>query len=863
MTTEFGLVRQINIEDEMRSSYLDYAMSVIVQRALPDVRDGLKPGQRRILYAMHELGLTAGARYRKSAAVVGEVLGKYHPHSDVAVYDTIVRLAQDFSMRYQLVDGQGNFGSVDGDSAAAMRYTEARMTAIAEELVVDMDRDTVDWMRNYDDTRDEPTVLPAKLPNLLVNGAAGIAVGMATSIPPHNLGEVCDAIVYLLKNPEASVVELSEIIHGPDFPTAGIILGKEGIRSAYATGRGRVVLRARHELETLKNGRAAIIITELPYQVNKALLQERIADLVNDGKVDGIATLRDESDRTGMRLVIELKRDGRVQSVLNQLFKHTALQSVFSINMLALVDNAPRVLTLEMMLRHYVTHRRVVITRRTRYELGRQEGRAHVLAGLRVALDNLDAVISTIRGAPSADEASARLQGQFALSETQAKAILAITLGRLAAMERQSVLDELARVEARVRELQSILADPERVDAILIEELIELKRKFGDPRRTVIIDQEVGEFSEEDLIAPEDVVVSMTSRGYVKRIPADTYRSQRRGGKGIRGMGTVDADAVAYTFVANTHDDILFFTTRGRAFHLKAHELPGTSREARGVPVNNLISLDGGETVSAILPLTSSDRGGYLVMATRRGVIKRTALSEFRNVRRNGLIAVGINEGDELVWVRTGQGTEDIVVVTSDGRAIRFPQEQVRSMGRTATGVRGIRLHEGDQVVTMDLVRDDAELLTVSERGYGKRTMLADYPVQGRGGQGVYAMQITDKTGALVAAQVVDSEGDEMLLMSADGKITRGVVSDVRRTGRNAQGVMVMRLKEGDSVVSVALLRPTGPEASVIAPSVADSDGGGVEDDGYEADADGLAGVLDDESQETVDDDDAGLDSQA
>ena len=863
MTTEFGLVRQINIEDEMRSSYLDYAMSVIVQRALPDVRDGLKPGQRRILYAMHELGLTAGARYRKSAAVVGEVLGKYHPHSDVAVYDTIVRLAQDFSMRYQLVDGQGNFGSVDGDSAAAMRYTEARMTAIAEELVVDMDRDTVDWMRNYDDTRDEPTVLPAKLPNLLVNGAAGIAVGMATSIPPHNLGEVCDAIVYLLKNPEASVVELSEIIHGPDFPTAGIILGKEGIRSAYATGRGRVVLRARHELETLKNGRAAIIITELPYQVNKALLQERIAELVNDGKVDGIATLRDESDRTGMRLVIELKRDGRVQSVLNQLFKHTALQSVFSINMLALVDNAPRVLTLEMMLRHYVTHRRVVITRRTRYELGRQEGRAHVLAGLRVALDNLDAVISTIRGAPSADEASARLQGQFALSETQAKAILAITLGRLAAMERQSVLDELARVEARVRELQSILADPERVDAILIEELIELKRKFGDPRRTVIIDQEVGEFSEEDLIAPEDVVVSMTSRGYVKRIPADTYRSQRRGGKGIRGMGTVDADAVAYTFVANTHDDILFFTTRGRAFHLKAHELPGTSREARGVPVNNLISLDGGETVSAILPLTSSDRGGYLVMATRRGVIKRTALSEFRNVRRNGLIAVGINEGDELVWVRTGQGTEDIVVVTSDGRAIRFPQEQVRSMGRTATGVRGIRLHEGDQVVTMDLVRDDAELLTVSERGYGKRTMLADYPVQGRGGQGVYAMQITDKTGALVAAQVVDSEGDEMLLMSADGKITRGVVSDVRRTGRNAQGVMVMRLKEGDSVVSVALLRPTGPEASAIAPSVADSDGGGVEDDGYEADADGLAGALDDESQETVDDDDTGLDSQA
>ncbi len=814
MTTEFGNVRQVTIEEEMRSSYLDYAMSVIVQRALPDVRDGLKPGQRRILYAMHELGLSGGARYRKSAAVVGEVLGKYHPHGDMAVYDTLVRMAQNFSMRYPLIDGQGNYGSVDGDSAAAMRYTEARMTAIAEELMVDIDRDTVDWMPNYDDTRQEPIVLPAKLPNLLVNGAAGIAVGMATSIPPHNLGEVCDALIYLLGNPEATVVDLAEFIHGPDFPTAGIILGREGIRSAYATGRGRVVLRARHETETLKSGRAAIIIIELPYQVNKALLQERIAELVNDRKVEGIADLRDESDRRGMRLVIELKRDGRVQSVLNQLYKHTALQSTISINMLALVDNQPRVLSLEMILRQYVGHRRSVITRRTQYELTRNEARAHVLLGLRVALDNLDAVISLVRNAPSSDEASARLQAEFTLTETQAKAILAISLGRLAAMERQRILDDLGATEERVQELRAILADTARVDGIIVDELVELKAKFGDPRRTTIVDQEVEEFSEEDLIVPEDVVITMTSRGYIKRIPADTYRSQRRGGKGIRGMGTVDSDALAYTFVANTHDTVLFFTSKGRVFQLKAYEVPGSGREARGLPVNNLIALDAHETISAILPVKAGERAGYILMATRGGTIKRTAISEFRHVRRNGLWAITINDGDELAWVRGGSGTEDVVLVTSDGRAIRFAQEDVRSMGRTAAGVRGIRLREGDQVVTMDLVREGAELLTVTAKGYGKRTLLEDYRVTGRGGQGVYTMNITDETGPLVAAQVVDSEADEMLLMSAEGKLIRGTVQNVRRTGRNAKGVIVMRLKGNDTVVSMACLHNTGGEIS-------------------------------------------------
>jgi len=837
MEESIGTVRLVTIEDEMRVSYLDYAMSVIVSRALPDARDGLKPVQRRILHAMNEIGLGANARYRKSATIVGEVLGKYHPHGDVAVYDTMVRLAQDFSMRYQLIDGQGNFGSVDGDPPAAYRYTEARMTAIAEELLADIDRDTVDMADNYDGTQREPTVLPAKLPHLLLNGADGIAVGMATKIPPHNLRELCDGIILMIRNPEVTVTELAEVIKGPDFPTGGTLFGAEGIRNAYATGRGRMVVRAEAHTEEIRVGRAGLVVTELPFQVNKAELQKSIAELVNERRIEGISDIRDESDRQGMRLVIELKRDAQADVVLNALYKHSDMQKGFSANMLALVDNQPRILSLEQILRHYLAHRRDVVGRRTRYDLRKARDRVHILEGYSLALSNLDAVISLIRGSASSEVARQGLMDGFALSEVQARAILQLTLSRLAALERQNILDELTEKRTIVADLEDILARPERT------ELEDLKTRFGDDRRTRIVAADVDHLTDEDLIAPEEMVVTMTTKGYVKRVPSSTYRAQGRGGKGIIGTVTRDADAVAHLFVANTHDNILFFTNRGRCFQLKVHELPEAGRTARGVPVANIIAAEPGERVTAALTFAKGRTDGYIVMATTRGTVKRTELYDFRNVRRSGLIAIGLADDDELAWVQLAEGNEDVVLVTSDGRAIRFPQDNVRAMGRPAAGVRGIDLRPDDTVVAMGLASRDADcdLLVVTEQGYGKRSPLVEYPTQRRGGGGVATIKPGERLGPIVAAAITPSfalrtgprppaggpgpaDGmGEMILMSAGGQIIRQNVDAVSRQGRATQGVRLMRLNEGDNVVSLAFLgesEPGGESTESVEPTV-------------------------------------------
>jgi DNA gyrase subunit A len=800
-------VETINIEQEMRESYLDYAMSVIVQRALPDVRDGLKPVHRRILYAMHELGLTARANYRKSAAVVGEVLGKYHPHGDAAVYDTLVRLAQDFVMRYPLIDGQGNFGSIDGDSAAAMRYTEARMAALSDELLADIDKNTVNWQPNYDGREIQPESLPSKLPNLLVNGSSGIAVGMATNIPPHNLREVTDAAIHLIDHPEATNVDLAEFVRGPDFPTGGVILGREGIDAAYGTGHGRVTIRAVHHLEEIRGGRWAIIVTELPYLVNKATLLERIGELVGDKKIQGISDLRDESDRQGMRVVIELKRDAQPKALLNQLFKHTALQSNYSINMLALVDGQPRVLSLDMTLRHFLEHRRDVVRRRTQFELDKARERAHILEGLKIALDNLDKVIQTIRDSRTQENAQANLMTGFELSEAQAKAILAIQLARLASMEQQKIRDEYAQIVKTIARLEDLLANPRKMDALIKDELKQLRDKYGDERRTRIMREEAGEFTEEDLVPDEEVVLTMTRKNYIKRIPSVTYKPQRRGGKGIIGMVTRDADAVEQLFITNTHDNILFFTNRGRVFQLRVYDVPDATRTAKGTPVANLVQLDPNEKVSAVRTIQHGKTDGFLVMATTKGTVKRTALDQFKNVRRNGLRAITLDEGDELAWVTCSDGNEDVMLVTRLGQAIRFPQQQVRAMGREAAGVRGIKLHESDQVIRMDLVDDPkGDLLVITEHGFGKRTPLKEYRKQSRGGLGITAAKVTAKTGELRAARVVDDDDAEVIMMSSEGLVTRTEVKTIRETGRAAQGVIVMRLNKGDNVVSMATL---------------------------------------------------------
>jgi DNA gyrase subunit A len=801
---EIGNVRLASIDTEMRQSYLDYAMSVIVQRALPDARDGLKPVHRRVLYAMSEMGMRSTARYRKSAGIVGEVLKSFHPHGDSAVYDTLVRMAQDWNLRYPLVDGQGNFGSVDGDGAAAMRYTEARLTLIADELLSDLDKQTVDFQPNYDASTQEPKVLPARLPNLLVNGAAGIAVGMATNIPPHNLNEICDAVTLLIDDPEATIEQLLEVVKGPDFPTGGIILGKEGIQAAYATGRGRVVIRARAFIEEAsRGGNMQIVVTELPYQVNKAALLERIAELVKDGKLEGIRDLRDESDRNGMRAVIELKRDAQPRKVLNNLFKHTALQTTFGVNMLALVENGtqPRVLTLKRALQEYIGHRQEVVTRRTRFELERARRRAHVLEGLKIALDNIDAVIATIRKSQTTDTARKNLMSGFKLSEIQANAILDMRLARLAALERRKIEDELKEVRAEITRLETLLGDPKLILAVIREDMVFLKDRYGDVRRTEIRDAN-GDLSEEDLIEERDVLVTLTARGYVKRSSDDNFRDQLRGGKGVTGVKMRDEDAVQHILHANTHDSLLVFTSRGKVYQLKVHELPDSGRAARGMPIVNLVAMQPDETVTTLLKIRDFSSATYLFFTTRLGRVKRTSLDQFQSVRSSGLIAIGLEEGDELAWVRMTSGDDDIVLVTEQGQAIRFHEDRVRAMGRPAAGVIGIRMAAKDRIIASEVCNDGLDLFVVAQRGLGKRTKYEEFRKTDRGGQGVTAMRLTPRTGTIVSAAMI-SDDYRVMLMSSAGRVIRIGAKDIPCIGRATQGVTLMRMDEGETVASM------------------------------------------------------------
>jgi len=794
----------VRIDQEMRSAYLDYAMSVIVARALPDVRDGLKPVHRRILYAMNEMGQTAGTKYRKCASPVGEVIKFYHPHGDAAVYDTLVRLAQPWVMRYPLIDGQGNFGSVDGDPPAAMRYTECRLQPIANMLLDDLEKDTVDFIDNFDGEKKEPTVLPALLPNLLVNGASGIAVGMATNIPPHNLSEVVDAAIFLIDHPDAEQDKLFEFIKGPDFPTGGTIIGTEGIHTGYTTGRGRVIIRAKAFIEEMKADRYQIVVKELPYQVNKAQMIERIADLVREKKIDGISDLRDESDRDGMRIVFELKSGANPRAVLNQLYKHSAMQSTFGMNMLALVDNEPLTLSLKRILREYILHRQDVVTRRTKFDLEKARARAHILEGFKIALDNLDAVIKTIRESESSDAAQTALQANFGMSELQARAVLDLQLRRLAALERKKITDEYAEVIKQIAYLEDLLANPRKIDQVIKDELADLKKKFGDERRTTIMADEKAELTDEDLIADEEVAVTITTRGYIKRVPSSTYRVQRRGGKGITGMITREEDVVSELVVCRTHDSILFFTDRGRVFQLKAYEVPDSSRTAKGTPVINLINIEPKERVTALVSVRDfEEAGNYMVLATRRGEIKKTAIAEFSSVRRAGLIAYDIEPGDDLLFVRPVHEKGDIILASKNGLAARFCETELRSASRASGGVRGIKLQAGDEVVGMDVVRPSAEMLTITEDGFGKRTPLEEYRTTGRAVQGVFTMELRAKGRKLAGMRVVDPD-DELMLITQDGVVIRTVVETIRQTGRLAQGVTVMDLRPGDKVTSVS-----------------------------------------------------------
>ena len=801
---ESGNVRTVSIVDEMTGAYLDYSMSVIVSRALPDVRDGLKPVHRRVLYAMDQMGLQSTKQFRKSAGTVGEVLKSYHPHGDVAVYDSLVRMAQPWSMRYPLVLGQGNFGSQDDDPPAAMRYTEAKLAAIADELLRDIEKDTVDFKPNYDNQAEEPTVLPARLPNLLLNGSTGIAVGMATNIPPHNLVEVCNGITYLIDNPEATTEDLSHIVRGPDFPTGGIIQGREGIRNTYANGRGRIVVRARTSMEESERGRLTIIVTELPYQVNKAELVKKIAELSRDKKIDGISEVRDESDRQGMRMVIELKRDATPDSVLNALYKYTAMQSAFNANMLALVDYQPRILTLKAFLQHHINHREIVITRRTRYELAKAEARKHILEGLKIALDNLDAVITTIRESASAEVALVNLRQKFTLSEEQGKAILDMRLARLAALERSKVEEELRDVLQHIDYYYMLLADIGEIRKLIKADLQELKEKYGDERRTDLGEAEAGEFRDEDLIRNDEVVVTLTEKGYIKRLPSSTYRAQRRGGRGITGMTTREDDTVRHLLVAHSHDSLLFFTDRGRVFQLRVYELQDTGRTAKGEHIINLISIEQRERVTAIVYVPKGVSRDYMIVATRKGEVKKTAMDEFEVVRRSGLIAMDLEEDDELIGAKLAHADDDVLMITAQGKAIRFTVEELRSASRTSGGVRGIRLAKGDTVVSLNLTPKDSELLIVTENGFGKRTPIDEYPRHSRGGGGVITSKVTEKTGSVATARIITEKDNDLMIISAGGVVIRTDVNTIRRAGRATQGVSVMNLGEGDKVVAVA-----------------------------------------------------------
>jgi DNA gyrase subunit A len=805
-----GTIKPVNIESEMKSSYLDYAMSVIVSRALPDVRDGLKPVHRRILYAMNDMGLRANGPTRKSALIVGEVLGKYHPHGDSSVYDALVRMAQDFSMRYPLVFGQGNFGSVDNDPPAAMRYTEARLAKIAEEMLVDIEKETVDFMPNYDDSRQEPTVLPARPPNLLLNGSSGIAVGMATNIPPHNLGEVCDAIVYLIDNPKATIEELSKFVKGPDFPTAGIIQGREGIQNAYATGHGKIIVRARaHITNVSAGGKRQIIINELPYQTNKAALIEDIAELVKNKKIEGISDLRDESDRQGMRVVIEVKKESQPESVLNNLFKHTAMQSSFFVNMLALVDGQPKVISLKEALEQYIAFRQVVITRRSKFLLKQAQARAHILEGLKIALDHIDAVIKTIRESDTAEAARKNLMERFKLSQLQAQAILDMQLRRLAGLERQKIEDELAEVLKNISYYKDLLANPKKILFLIKEDMSELKSKYGDKRRTEIVEQGKLDFSEEDLIPHERVVVTLSARGFIKRIPARLYALQHRGGKGIIGQVTREEDAVMILTVADTHDDLFFFTDKGKVYYLKTHEIPaGATRTSKGLAIINLVSITEGERVTAMVATTGLMKGTFMVMATKMGEVKKTPVDNFTTVRSSGLIAMDLEPGDELVSVSLATDKDDVLMVSRKGQSIRFDVKSLRPASRISGGVRGMRLAQGDAVISMDRVNKKGYVLVVTENGYGKVTPVEEYPQQHRGGSGVRTFKIVDKTGDVTASRVVNLM-QQVMLISAEGMMTRTPVKEddprkgITTQGRSTQGVRVMTLEQGDRLVAI------------------------------------------------------------
>jgi DNA gyrase subunit A len=809
-----GRIEARELEQEMRSSFLDYAMSVIVSRALPDVRDGLKPVHRRVLYGMHENGLQPNRPYKKSANVVGHVMGNYHPHGDAPIYDTLVRMAQSFSLRYPLVDGQGNFGSVDDDPPAQMRYTEARLTRIATEMLRDIDADTVDFGPNYDESKKEPTVLPSRFPNLLVNGSTGIAVGMATNIPPHRLSEVIDAILALIEDPEIDVERLSRLVKGPDFPTGAIIVGRSGIRDAYRSGRGRIVMRARAHIEELRGGRSAIIVTELPYGVKKggeAGVIKKIADLVNDKVLTEVSDLADHSDRSGMRIQIELKRDAVPQVALNKLFKHTPLQATFGYNAVALVDNVPKTLSLLELVRHYLDYQREVITRRSKYELRKAEERAHVLEGYLVALDNLDEVIALIRGAADTDEARTGLQSRFQLSEIQAQAILDLRLARLTSLARKEIDDEYADLRERIAELRAILGDEARIDGLIREELLELKQIYGskDDRRTEIVAAEE-ELELEDLIAEEDMVIAITRSGYIKRLPLTAYREQRRGGIGVMGMELKEEDYIEHLFVASTHDYLLFFTSVGKVYRLKVHELPLGSRQSKGRAIVNLLPFRQDEQVRAVIATRDFGEAEYLVFATKKGVVKKTRFTEYNTpLKADGIIAIKLREGDELVGLRHSTGDDDILMVSRKGQAIRFHEREARPMGRPASGVQGMRLRGDDEVIEVNIAQDDADLLVVTENGYGKRTRISDYPVKGRGGLGVKTVQLTEARGQLAGAKVV-RDGHQVMLISTGGTVIRMPVEGIRRAGRATQGVIVMRLRGDEQVSSLAPVVESG-----------------------------------------------------
>ncbi len=820
---DIGTIKPVTIEDEVRSSYLDYAMSVIVSRALPDARDGMKPVQRRILYGMNDMGITYNTAYKKSARIVGEVMGKYHPHGDSPIYEAMVRMAQNFSMRYPLVDGQGNFGSMDNDPPAAMRYTEARLAQLASEMLADIEKETVDFALNYDDSNEEPTVLPTRLPNLLLNGAAGIAVGMATSIPPHNLRELADAVALMIDNPETTLEELIDIVPGPDFPTGGTILGREGIVHAYTTGRGKVVLRAKSHTEEIGKGRHQIVVTELTYQTNKASLVAKIAELMKNKKIDGISEIRDESDRKGIRIVIELKRDGHPHQVLNNLYKHTVMQTAFHVNMLALVEGQPRVLNLKTALRQYIKFRHEVITRRAKFELRKARERSHILEGLKIALDRLDEVISTIRQSASSEAARNALMENFELSQPQAQAILEMQLRRLAALEQQKINDEYTQLLQTIAYLEDLLANPRKIDYLIKEEILQIRDKYGDDRRTELSEEEIGGFTDEDLIAHQQVVVTVSDRGYVKRLPSHTYRIQHRGGKGISGMKVQETDDVRHILITDTHDTLLFFTTRGRVFRLKCYQLPQElTRQAKGLPIINLIPIENNEYITAIMSASDFPEDGYILMATEMGEVKKSELKRFSAIRSTGIIAMDVEKGDRLISVKSATAEDDCIFVTRDGQSIRFSVDKLRTASRTSGGVRGIRLRGKDKVVAMDIIQPGAFVLTVTENGYGKRTPVDEYRRQIRGGSGIRAHLVNEKTGPVIDAAVVDLD-QQLVVTTKNGTIIRTLLKEISKFGRSTQGVRTIKLNKGDHVASIALVNKS-EEAEAAAES---SSGGG------------------------------------